>query len=203
MADDLLPAVPDDAEVDAAPADTSYEVVLDDEPGAPETVHDGGVLAVLPDEAARLPVIPVHLRTVAGVRSAAAARTADVAHGGAFHAVRSPWYLLVSTWWAVVGVFRLLWVLWCWVMVSDQNILRSQAVASGDSQEYRRLEAQWKKTHDYRLVVTGIAAVPAAIGVIAMTAVAPWWGWALLGAAALPLLARAGRPADRPIITPA
>ena len=32
---------------------------------------------------------------------------------------------------------------------------------------------------------------------------APWWGWALLAAVLLPLLARAGRPADKRIIRPA
>jgi len=194
-----LPAVPDDVQ----PAiDTSYEVDLDDEPGQPEPVHDGGAVAVLPDEAARLPVIPEHLQTLAGIRSAAAARTADVAHSGAYHGLRSPLYLALALLWAVVGAARLIGGLFGYLFVTEQALLRSQAVADGDAREYRALQAQWHKTHVYRRVVVGIGAFAVLVAALLITRLTPWWTWIIIGAAAVPLLARAGRPEDRPIITP-
>src|SRR6266568_4471915 len=90
------------------PADTSYEVDLGDEPGQPAPVHDGAGIELAPDEAARLPVVPRHLRTPAGVAAALAARGADAAHASAYHALRGPKYLLLAAVWSVVGLFRLI-----------------------------------------------------------------------------------------------
>ena len=193
------PAAPDDAR---PASDTSYEVALDDERSAPEPVHDGEAVAVLPDEAARLPVIPEHLQTLAGIRSAVAARAADAAHGGAYHAVRSPLYLLLAVLWAVVGLFRLTGRLFGYLFVSEQAALRSQAVADGDAREYRALHAQWQKTHEYRRIVVGTAALAVVVAAVLIARLAPWWSWIVVAAVAVPLLARAGRPEDRPIITP-
>jgi len=195
-----LPAVTPGGEVEAS-LDTSYEVALDDEPGAPEPVHDGEAVAVLPGEAARLPVVPEHLRTLTGVRSAAAARAADAGHASAYHAVRSPKYLLLALLWSVVGAARLTGRLWRYVFVTEQGILRSQAVASGDSREYRALQGDWRRTHDYRKVVAGLIAFTVALALALAARLGPWWWWIPLAAAALPVLARIGRPEHRPIIT--
>ena len=192
-----LPAIPEPES-----SDVSYEIDLGDETVGPEPVHDGEALAVLPDEAARLPVIPQHLRTIDGIRKTAVARAADAGHGAAYHAVRSPLYLLLAALWAVVGFFRLLGRLLHYVFVFEQDELRSQAVADGDSREYRALQSQWQHTHGYRRILIGAAAVPLTVGLALMLEYSPWWGWALLIAAAVPLLARAGRPEGRPIITP-
>lgn len=197
---DNLPAVPGDGEPDAL--DTSYEVDLGDEYARPEPVHEGAALAALPDQAARLPLVPAHLQTVAGIRRAAAARAADAAHGGAYHALRSPRYLLLAVLWAAVGVLRLLGRLWRYVFVGEQGVLRSQAVASGDSREYRALQGDWRRTHDYRKVVVAICAFTALLAAVLIAKYLPWWTWAVIGAAALPALARIGRPESRPIITP-
>lgn len=195
-----LPAVP---EPPGEPLDTSFEVALDDEPDASAApVHDGEALAVLPQEAARLPVIPQHLRTAAGIRSELAGRAADAGHGLAFHAVRSPLYLLLAALWAVVGAFRLAGRFLGYLFVGEQGALRSQAIADGDSQEYRRLQAEWRKTHEYRRVLAGLGAFAVLLAVLLAARLAPWWAWAVIGAAAVPLLARAGRPEDRPILTP-
>ena len=192
-------AVPDDVPV---PLDTSYEVELDDEPGGPEPVHQGDAVAVLPDSVARLPVIPEHLRTLAGIRSAVAARSADAAHAGGYHAVRSPLYLLLAVLWATVGAFRVLGRVLGYLFVTEQGVLRSQAVADGDSREYRALHGQWQKTHEYRRVVVGIGAFTVLLAAFLIARFLPWWTWIIVAAVAVPLLARAGRPADRPIVTP-
>ncbi|WP_300611084.1 hypothetical protein [Trebonia sp.] len=187
---------------DAPASDTSYEVALDDEPGAAEPVHDGEAVAVLPDAAARLPVIPAHLRTPAAIGSHLAARGADAVHGGAFHAVRSPRYLLLALAWAVVGLWRVVTGLLGWWWVAESGTLRSEAVIAGDSREWLKLHQHARNVRrDRGLVLLGGAAA-LLLAVSLMARYAPWWGWALLAAAGVPLLARAGRPEDRPIITP-
>jgi len=52
------------------------------------------------------------------------------------------------------------------------------------------------------LVLLGELAAVIVAGV-AMVAYLPWWGWAAFAAVVLPVLARVGRPEDKPIIAPA
>jgi len=197
MSDDNLPAIPD-----TVVTDTSYEVALDDESAEPELVHEGQIVARLPDEVARLPVIPQHLRTVAGVRSAVAARASDAGHSGAYHGVRSPRYLLLAVLWAIVGLLRILGRLLAWWWLAEQSTLRSEAVVAGDSREWRSLHQVAQHTRRDRGMVLGGMALALILAVVLMLHYSPWWGWVLLGCVAVPALARAGRPEDRPIITP-
>jgi len=199
MPDPNLPAIPDP---DPISSDTSYEIELDDDRGSPEFVHEGEIVAVIPDEAARLPVIPDHLRTLAGVRSALAARAADAGHGGAYHATRSPKYLLLAVLWAIVGLARIIWRALGWWWVAEADTLRSEAVAAGDAKEWLRLHQHARGVRRDRGMVLCAVLGAVTLGIVLMVAYAPLWGWVLFAAVALPLLARAGRPEDRPIITP-
>jgi hypothetical protein len=184
-------------------ADTSYEVALDDEPdGVAEPVHDGEAVAQLPLDGERRPVIPAALQSITSAR-AEVLRLADVArHHGSFHAIRSPWYLLKTFGWALWGSAVLSKRLIAYLGVSEQAPLRSLAVISGDAREYRSLHAQAKKLRDERRIIAGLAAFGVALAVTLLIRFAPHWAWALTGVAALVALARAGRPADRRIITP-
>ena len=183
------------------PADTSYEVDLGDEPGQPAPVHDGAGIELAPDEAARLPVVPRHLRTPAGVAAALAARGADAAHASAYHALRGPKYLLLAAVWSVVGLFRLIALQLAWWWVSEQGTLRSLAVISGDTREWMKLHQHARKVRGERGLVLLGELFAVALGADLLARFAPWWAWALTAAAALPFLARAGRPEGRPIIT--
>jgi hypothetical protein len=76
-------------------------------------------------------------------------------------------------------------------------------VISGDSREWRSLHKEAQNSRrDRGLVLLG-AAFAAALGLALTWKFAPWWAWVLLAAVVVPLLARAGRPADRRIIRPA
>src|SRR5215469_908241 len=152
---DNLPAVPDEP----APADTSYEVDLGDELALPVPVTAGDGLPLPPEEAARLPVIPEHLRTLAGIRGAVAARGADLAHGSAYHAARSPKYLLLATVWAVAGLLLILARLIGWWWLAEQGTLRSEAVIAGDSREWMKLHQHARNVRrDRGMVLGGLAA---------------------------------------------
>ena len=183
----------------AVPADISYEVELDEAP-------DAGAPAMVDPQApapALRPVIPAHLRTWAGVRTAVRHHAGVQSHRARYHAVRSPAYLLTALAWALVGVFRLLGRQLRWWWLAEQQGLRSRAAVAGDADAWLKLHSEAKRTRRLRGAVLGaeLAAVTAAAAVLAHLHL--WWAWALAGAAVLPLLARHGRPADRPIVTPA
>src|ERR1700677_3942340 len=98
----------DDTDTDAAPAalsDTSYEVELDADPDADPGAVDDGIGFVLDDDPDAYPVIPEHLRSLAGVGGALARHGRRLGHRSAFHGVRSPLYLTLALWWAVICVF--------------------------------------------------------------------------------------------------
>ena len=188
-----VPAVP--------AADTSYEITLDESAAAAaEPVHHGEGIALPARPGERRPVIPEHLRTWPGVRGTAARHGGLLAHRGAYHGLRSPGYLLKAAGWAAYGLLVILERARRWWWLQEQTRLRSLAVIAGDSREWRNLHKDAKNTRRDRGMILAAAALAAAAGAAAMVAFAPWWGWAILATVALPLLARAGRPADKKII---
>jgi DNA segregation ATPase FtsK/SpoIIIE, S-DNA-T family len=185
-------------------ADTSYEIALDQDPApAAELVHGGDGIPLPARPGERRPVIPGRLRTWTGVRATAARHGGLMAHRSAYHAARSPGYVLLVSVWAVVGLFVTLGRMIRWWWLAEQSGLRSQAVISGDAKEWRSLHQDAQDTRRSRGIALLAAAAGVALGIILLRDYAPWWGWALLIAAVVPLLARAGRPAGKPIIKPA
>jgi DNA segregation ATPase FtsK/SpoIIIE, S-DNA-T family len=183
----------------AVRADTSYEIHLDDhqagKPKAPLYVD------MTPQPGELVPVIPPHLRSLAGIRKAAARHGHRHLHRAKFHGIRSPRYLALMLTWAVAGTGRLTVRLLHWWWVLEQHGLRSQAAADGDSREWLRLHKEAKDTRKVRgfiLLGTVIATGTAAAALVVFA----WWGWAAALIVVVPLLARHGRPADKPIITP-
>ena len=184
-------------------ADTHYEVALDDDQAPAELVHPPGGFG-LPAEPGQLrPVIPEHLRTVAGAAKSARRILARQAHRGAYHGLRSPGYLLRAAGWAVVGLFVIAGRAIRWWWLTEQSYLRSKVVISGDSREWRALHKDAKDSRRDRGLVLLAAVFAVALALALMWRFAPWWGWVLLAAVLVPLLARAGRPSDRRIIRPA
>lgn len=191
---------------DAAPAgdsDVSYEVVLDDDQGVePEPVDDGFGYA-LDDEPDSYPVIPEHLRTLDGLGSTLYRAAQRTGHRTAFHAVRIPKYALFASWWGIVGGARLAGRQLSWWWVTETDLLRSAAVASGDSREWMKLHREAKETRLVRGIVLGAEVLGLLLVLLVAAREAPWWAWALAAAVVVPALARIGRPDGRPIITPA
>jgi S-DNA-T family DNA segregation ATPase FtsK/SpoIIIE len=126
-----------------------------------------------------------------------------MAHRGAYHGLRSPGYLVKAAGWALYGLVLCVERARRWWWVAEQTRLRSLAVISGDSREWRNLHKDAKNSRRDRGLVLLAAVFAIALAATLMWQFAPWWGWVLLAAVLLPLLARAGRPADKPIIRPA
>ena len=192
-----LPAVPgrEDAAADIA-RDIHYEAALDDAPASGPPVY---VDLTRPRED-RLPIIPDSLRGLDNIRATVARVGGRHWHSARYHGLRCPVYLLAASAWAVVGVLRILGRLLRWWHVTEQHGLRSEAAATGDSREWLKLHKEAKETRRVRAIILGGLAAAVIIATVAMLRYAPWWAWALLAAVALPMLARAGRPADRRII---
>jgi hypothetical protein len=188
-----LPAIPDDA---AVLRDVHYEHDLDEapQPGPPVPVD------APPPAETWLPVIPAHLDGLEAIRATLARAGARHWHTTKFHGFRAPAYLVIACGWAVVGVARVLGRLIRWWHVTEQYQLRSAAAAAGDGGEWMKLHREAKETRRVRGIILAAAVAAAAALAAAMWAYAPWWAWLLASSALLVALARAGRPAGRPII---
>jgi S-DNA-T family DNA segregation ATPase FtsK/SpoIIIE len=151
---------------------------------------------------ARKPIIPAHWRTREAAREHVNLAAARHGHAAAYHGVRAPGYLFMTAWWALVGVGRTVAALLAWWHVPDLTRLERQAAADGLLSDHLRIH---KAGRDVRTTRGFILAACAAglVSAIGFLSLAPPWVWAVVAAVALPLLARAGRPAGKPIVTAA
>jgi S-DNA-T family DNA segregation ATPase FtsK/SpoIIIE len=194
---------PDSAAAPGAASDTSYEVALDDDTDeAPEAVDDG-IGFVLDDEPETYPVIPEHLRTLDGIRGTAARHGRWLGHRAAFHGVRLPMYSVLTVWWAGVGAVRLAGRQLAWWWVPETDVLKSAAVVNQDAREWARLHKTAGETRLAHGIVLAAEAIGLAVGCALLAVAAPWWMQAAVAAVAVPMLARHGRPEDRPIFATA
>lgn len=150
----------------------------------------------------RRPIIPAGLRRD-NLRATTRRHAGNLGHRAGYHAVRVPLYVPLGLFWALVGVFRLLGrqIRWWWLL--EQHSLRQEAANRNDPDTWHKLHREAKTTRMWRGIVLAGEAVALAIVVAVLVAAAPWWVDLLVGLAAVPALARVGRPADRPIVQPA
>ena len=174
-------------------SDIHYEVALDPEP---EVALPVPVDAMPVPSGELLPVVPEHLRTVAGVRAALERQAALHWHRARYHGIRSPRYFLLVVVYAVAGVFKVIGRQLHWWWLLEQHGLRSEAAASGDSREWARLHKQAQETRKIRGGFLAGEVVVAGGAVAALVLYGPWWAWVLAALVVVPLLARHGRPAD-------
>jgi hypothetical protein len=191
---------PDPPELHLVPRDTSFEHALDETAPEPEPVHDGGGIEIPHLGGERLPVVPEHLRTLAGIRSTAYKYLDAARFHALFHALRSPKYLLMSVVWAIAGTGKLAKAQVTWWWVTENTLLRSMLVVAGNATEWKSQHNHVRKTRSWRGSVLGgeLAAVVTALALIAV--LCPWWAWLIAAAIAVPPLAHYGRPGHIPII---
>jgi hypothetical protein len=182
------------------PRDTSFEQLLDETAPKPEAVHDGDGIEIPRLGGERLPIVPEHLRTMAGIRSTAYKYLDAARFHAAFHALRSPKYLAMSVWWALVGIVKLAKVQLKWWWVVEQSGLRSKAVVDGNSPEWRSLHTHVVKRRSFRGAVLGFEVFAVALALVLVAALAPWWAWFIVAALVVPPFAHYGRPDMRPIV---
>lgn len=144
-------------------------------------------------------IIPEHLRTRDGVRKAATRRYRLARHHVLYHLVRSPKRLVLTVMWAAVGVARLGYAQIGWWWLSEETYLRAEAVAANDPQRWMALHKHARETRLVRGCVLAAEAGGLVLAAAVVTVYVPW-AWVPVLAVVIPLLAWAGRPADKPIL---
>lgn len=185
------------------PLPTHYEIDLDLDDELPPPGQRGPVYVdvVSRDDELR-PIVPAALRR--GNLAPTVKRTAGrTGHRVAYHVVRSPGYTVAAAWWAVVGVFRLIGRQLRWWWLVEQHQLRQDAATANDPATWLKLHHEVRAVRRWRGTVLAGELVGLAVGGVLLALVAPRWAWLVVAAVAVPLLARLGRPAGRPIVTSA
>jgi hypothetical protein len=182
------------------PRDTSFEHALDEGAPKPELVHAGDGFDVPSLGGERRPIVPEHLQTWEGTRSAIGKYLDAARFHALYHLLRSPLYLALGVLWAVVGAVKVMKGQISWWWVAESSSLRSKAVVDGNSPEWRALHAAGRKTRSWRGAVLGTEAFGILLILVLIAVLAPWWAWIVVAAVAMPPLAGYGRPAHRPIV---
>jgi S-DNA-T family DNA segregation ATPase FtsK/SpoIIIE len=180
--------------------ETSFEVVLDEEPEptiAPVYVDQPA------EPAARRPIIPESLRSREAIRAGARRAAGRAGHTTGYHAVRAPKYATLGLFWAAVGLFRLAGRQLHWWWVLEQHQLRQEAATKNDPQTWEKLHREAKATRLWRGSVLGAELAVLVVAIVLLLTVAPWWIRLPVAAVVVPVLAHVGRPVGRPIVTAA
>jgi hypothetical protein len=94
----------------------------------------------------RKPIVPAHWRTWERAREHLRLAAARRGHAAAYHGVRVPGYLLLTCWWALVGIARTAGLLLAWWHVPDLTKLERQAAADGLLSDHLRIHKAGKET---------------------------------------------------------
>jgi DNA segregation ATPase FtsK/SpoIIIE, S-DNA-T family len=202
------PAVPDD-DPDRNPDDSDPD---EDETADRESVLiDGGPPGAPvdpPDEPGpgrvartRAPVIPPWMASHAALAASVAWVWRETRYHTAFHAIRLPKYAAKTVLFAPVGMARTAGRAVRWATAEDGNWhLRQAAAARSDADTWLKLDARRQRQARWRWPVLIAATIGALAGLIVLAAGPVPAVLRLAGmAAVLAGLARAGRPADKPI----
>ncbi|OQD55259.1 cell division protein FtsK [Streptomyces phaeoluteigriseus] len=207
MAD--TPAAPAAAVVDLDKHRAAREKVTDAEsadPTAPVMVDQPTVTAVGPGYLGRLAaaqrraVVPVWLRSLAELRTAAAWVARHYAHSVGYHALRAPVYALRLTLQAPSGAARFVGGTMRWVADREGEPVRLATVRREDAAEYLKLSRQRDGRVRLRTLVAVLAMFTGLGAALAIYVLAPDWLQALSVGAVVLALGAAGRRADAPVI---
>lgn len=154
----------------------------------------------------RVPIIPAWLRNAAQRKATLRALVANSGYYLAFHASRSPKYLGKILLFAPAGVFRIGGRLTHWATAEEGNWnLRQHAATSNDAftwQSLNKTRARESKARWWAVAAgTGVACLGGTTLAVAehVTDLMPTPAWWAAGAVGALVLARVGRPADKPI----
>jgi S-DNA-T family DNA segregation ATPase FtsK/SpoIIIE len=194
------PDVPDWAE---AGEDEALEgVVVPLRPGAPEHALAPSPRHSAPGQPGELrQIIPGQFRSWDAFRKHYGWHLHRAGHHAAYHLFpsRAITRLVNTLRYAAVGIGKLLVALIAWWHVAEQAYLRNEAVAANDPRTYLQLQKNGKESRLTRGLVL-LACLAAAVLAGALITVHVPLAWIPIGCVAVPLLAWAGRPADKPIL---
>lgn len=111
-------------------------------------------------------------------------------------------YSWAVPWYATRGALRITWRAGVWAAGVGNGLqgLRQEAATRNDPATWQQLEHHRMRLAAWRLTLLAACLLVALLGTLALLWWTPWWIPWLVAALALPVLARVGRPADRPIL---
>jgi S-DNA-T family DNA segregation ATPase FtsK/SpoIIIE len=151
--------------------------------------------------AVRAPVIPPWMASRPALAASAAHAVREARYHAAFHALRAPKYAAKTAVFAPAGAVRTAGRLARWASAEDGNwALRQAAASRGDADSWLKLDARRQRQARWRWPLVGAGTVVTALALLLLAfgpvpAVVRLAGLAAVAA----LLARLGRPADKPI----
>ncbi|MFD5792443.1 cell division protein FtsK [Streptomyces diastatochromogenes] len=150
--------------------------------------------------ARRRAVIPVWLRSVGELRTAAAWVARHYAHAAGYHALRAPVYAARLALQAPTGTARLIGGTMRWVADREGEPVRLAAVRREDAAEYLKLSRQRDGRVRLRALVAVLALFVGLGAALAIYVLAPDWLQVLSVSAVVMALGYAGRKADAPVV---
>ncbi|MDH2388168.1 cell division protein FtsK [Streptomyces sp. HNM0663] len=148
----------------------------------------------------RRPVIPAWARSRREFKTTGKGVADYAGHVAAYHAVRTPWYILRLTLQAPCGTARFVGDSLRWVADAEGEPLRQVAASREDIDDYLKLSRQRDRRVRWRTVVAVAASITVPVVALALYVLAPTWLVALSAAAVTMALGRLGQPADAPVI---
>jgi S-DNA-T family DNA segregation ATPase FtsK/SpoIIIE len=221
--DDQALPVPRLRLVDTDP-DPDHETYPDPVDRDAETALVGGVIEgvpVDPDEGAdvpltttwaditsrktdsRPPILPAWLRNPRERAATVRAIADNLWYYTRRHAWHSPKYLAKTLWYTPKGLRRVLGRVLVWVTAEEGNWgLRQHAANTNDAFTWQSLNRTRSKESRARwwVLIPSVLAVAIGLSVVATLGIVPPLGWYATAVALVLVLARVGRPADKPIL---
>jgi S-DNA-T family DNA segregation ATPase FtsK/SpoIIIE len=154
-----------------------------------------------PRDTDRKPIVPPWMNSRGNILASVRYMLRQARYVTAYHAVRSPKYAAKMAIYAPLGAVRTAGRLGSWAMAERHNFdLRQAAADHNDADTWMKLDARRQRQARWRwtLVLTLLVVVVVAVCVLTFAPIPDLYRW-LTVALAVPLLARAGRPADKPI----
>jgi S-DNA-T family DNA segregation ATPase FtsK/SpoIIIE len=186
------------------PADRESVDVTPAAPGAPVDLpaHPRTFATVTARPQHLKPIVPASLRSAAGRHALAQWALRYAGHAALYHLVRGPKYAAKTALWAPWGAVRTAGRVLYWATAEEGNWhLRQQATSRGDAEVWLKLDRQRQGQARWRWWVVAAGALVLVLALVLLySSLLPWWAsWMVLGVL-VPVLARAGRPADRPLL---
>lgn len=179
--------------------ESAFDIELDDGPERTPIVA-----TVITPAVEKRPIIPAHLRTVQGVKVSAKNAAAITGSRVGYHAVRSPWYVAQSVFWAA---YAALWKIpahqlrWWWH--PELFPLLQFAASANDTEAGMKLHTALSKARSARAYWLLARAGGLVLGLVLLFFVAPWWAPWVAAPVGVAILARIGKPAHKTIFSAA
>jgi len=189
-----------DPDIDADDSDDAES--YDDAPPRDGGPVDRPDTPEIPHSARRVqhrPILAEWARSWRGIKAAAKHTAKNAGYVVAFHAVRTPKYAGKTALWAPIGLFRGIGRAVHWATAEEGNwALRQAAAQRGDADTWLKLDARRQRQSVWRWWVLAFAVGLLTAGAVVLVAGPSWWRM-LAAVVAVPVLARIGRPDDKPL----